>query len=170
MSAGASPKGRAFAAKHCDIAFSPLAERDPQSIRERMDSYRRIAREQFGRDLRVWINAYVFQGDSEADARRRYDHCVHEKGDWEGVDNLVRQMGLSQQSHSPEMLIKLKEDFIAGWAGFRLLGTKEMIAEDMKMLAEAGVDGILLTFPAFTRDMERFQEEVYPLLVQEGLR
>lgn len=170
MSAGASPKGRAFAARHCDIAFAPLAERDPDSIRRRIDSYKQAAFEQYGRELSIWINAYVFQGDSEADAQRRFDHCVHEKGDWAGVENLIRDMGISQQSHTPEMLIKLKEDFIAGWAGFRLLGTRERIVEDMKMLVDAGVDGVLLTFPAFIGDMERFRDEVHPLLVQEGLR
>jgi FMNH2-dependent dimethyl sulfone monooxygenase len=170
MSAGASPKGREFAAKHCDIAFAPLAERDPESIRARIDSYKLAAREQFGRELSIWINAYVFLGDSEADAQRYYDHCVHETGDWEGVENLIREMGISQQSHTPEMLIKLKEDFIAGWAGFRLQGTAARIVDDMQMFVDAGVDGVLLTFPAFIRDMERFQVEVHPLLAQAGLR
>ena len=170
MSAGASPKGRRFAAEHCDVAFSPLAERDAVSIRERVESYRKIARDEFGRELSIWINAYVFEGESEADAQRRYDYCVHEKGDWSGADNLIREMGMSQQSHTPEMLIKLKEDFIAGWCGFRFLGTPEMIVDDMKMLVEAGVDGVLLTFPEFNRDMERFRTNVHPLLIQEGLR
>jgi alkanesulfonate monooxygenase SsuD/methylene tetrahydromethanopterin reductase-like flavin-dependent oxidoreductase (luciferase family) len=170
MSAGASPKGRAFAARHCDIAFAPLAERDPESIRKRVESYKQAARDEYGRELSIWINAYVFLGDSEADAQRRYDHCVHEKGDWEGVENLIRDMGISQQSHSPELLVKLKEDFIAGWAGFRLQGTKERIVDDLAMIADAGVDGILLTFPAFIGDMERFAAEVHPLLVEAGLR
>ena len=39
MSAGASPAGRAFAAEHCDIAFTAFNERDPKSMRERLDSY-----------------------------------------------------------------------------------------------------------------------------------
>jgi alkanesulfonate monooxygenase SsuD/methylene tetrahydromethanopterin reductase-like flavin-dependent oxidoreductase (luciferase family) len=44
------------------------------------------------------------------------------------------------------------------------------VVEDLKMLAENGVDGILLTWPAFISGMERFQREVLPLLKQAGLR
>ena len=170
MSAGASPRGRAFAAEHCDVAFTSLNERDVPSIRERLNSYHTLAREKFGREIKIWINGYMFLGDSEADAQRQYDHCVLEKGDYRGVENLFAMLKLNAQTHSPEMLEKLKHDFIAGWGGYRLQGTKEQIVDELKMLVEAGVDGILLSWPNFLGGMTRFKDEVHPLLVQAGLR
>lgn len=172
MSAGASPKGRAFAAEHCDIAFTSFGDRDPEAMRARLNSYHELAEQQFKRKIRIWINAYVILGDTEEDAQRQFDHCIHEKGDFAGVENLFRMMNLNgtNQSHSPEILQKLREDFMAGWGGYRIQGTKEQVVEDLKMLADAGVDGVLLSWPAFIPGMERFQAEVYPLLVEAGLR
>jgi alkanesulfonate monooxygenase SsuD/methylene tetrahydromethanopterin reductase-like flavin-dependent oxidoreductase (luciferase family) len=170
MSAGSSPAGRRFAARHCDVTFAALTDREPSGIKARVDEFRGIARKEFGRDIRIWVNAYVFLGDTQAEAERRFDYVVNQKGDWAGADNLLAEMGINQQTWSPEHLQKFKTDFIAGWAGFKLLGTKERIVDDLRMLSDAGVEGVLFTWPAFEDDMARFQAEVYPLIVEEGLR
>lgn len=172
MSAGASPAGQAFAAEHCDIAFTSFADRDEASMRARLDSYRNLAHERFNRRLRIWANAYIFMGETEAEAQRLFDYCIKEKGDYAGVDNLFRMMNLNNtnQSHTPEMLQKLREDFMGGWGGYRIQGTKEQVVEELAKLAAAGTDGVLLSWPAFIPGMEQFQKEVYPLLVQAGLR
>lgn len=172
MSAGASPAGQAFAAEHCDIAFTSFADRDPESMRARLDSYHKLAHERFSRKLKIWVNAYIFLGDTEQDAQKQFDYCIKEKGDYAGVDNLFRMMNLNNtnQSHTPEMLQKLREDFMAGWGGYRIQGTKEKVVDELKKLADAGTDGVLLSWPAFIPGMERFKEEVYPLLIQAGLR
>src|SRR5579863_7845575 len=98
MSAGASPRGKQFAAKYADVAFTNLEAHDLDTMRARVDSYRRLAREEYGREVQVWTNSYIFQGDTEAEARRFYQYCVHEKGDWVGVQNLVDIMGINSQS------------------------------------------------------------------------
>jgi FMNH2-dependent dimethyl sulfone monooxygenase len=170
MSAGSSPAGRRFAAQHCDVTFAALTDREPAAIKARVEEFRAIAREDFGRDLKIWVNAYVFQGETHEEAERRFDYVVNQKGDWAGVENLLTEMGINQQTWSAEHLQRFKTDFVAGWAGFRLLGTKERIVDDLRMLCDAGVDGVLLTFPAFEDDMARFQAGVYPFLVEEGLR
>ncbi|MDR3450112.1 MAG: LLM class flavin-dependent oxidoreductase [Alphaproteobacteria bacterium] len=170
MNASGSPVGKRFAAKHFDIVFTPPGGRDPDAIRAQLDNYRTFAREEFGREIKVWINAYVIVGDTEADAQRQFDHCVHEKGDWVAADNFINGMGIDSRSLPPEVLENIRVDMIAGYGGYRLLGTKEQVADELKMLVGAGVDGILLTWPAFIDGMQRFQREVYPLLVQEGLR
>jgi len=172
MSAGASPAGQAFAAEHCDIAFTSFADRDPSSMRARLDTYHTLAKEKFNRRLKIWVNAYIFMGDTEEEAQKLFDHCITEKGDYAGVDNLFRMMNLNNtnQSHTPEMLQKLKEDFMAGWGGYRIQGTKEQVVTELQKLVDVGVDGVLLSWPAFISGMEQFKDEVYPLLVQAGLR
>ena len=64
----------------------------------------------------------------------------------------------------------LKEHFIAGWAGYPLIGTKEQIVEGLLTLSRAGFDGTLLSWPRYLQDMRQFQAETLPLVKQAGLR
>lgn len=170
MNASGSPIGKRFAAKHFDIIFTALTGRDPESIRRQVADYRTFARTEFGREIKVWMNAYVVLGETREDAQRQWDHCVLEHGDGVAADNFLNGMGLDSQSLPPDVLATIKADMIAGYGGFRLLGTKQQIVDDMRMLSDAGIDGMLLTWPAFVTGMAEFQREIYPLLVQEGLR
>ena len=170
MCAGSSTKGREFAARHCDVNFVNLDSHEPDAMRARVDQVRRLARDEFGRDIQVWANAYIFHGDTEEDARRYYHHAVHERGDWEGVDNLIRIMGINSQSIPPDRLALLKEHFVAGWGGYSIVGTKEHTVEALLRLQQVGFDGILLSWPRYIQDMQRFHAETYPLVVQAGLR
>lgn len=170
MSAGASPRGRHFAAKYADVAFTNLEAHDPETLRSRVNSYRKLAREEYGREVQVWTNSYIFQGDTEAEAKRFYHYCVHEKGDWAGVQNLVDIMGINSLSIPAATLQVLKEHFIAGWGGYPLIGTKEQIVDGLMTLADAEFDGTLLSWPRYLEDMRQFQAETLPLVRQAGLR
>ena len=135
-----------------------------------MDKYRDYARDEFGRDIQVWSNAYIFHGDGEADAKALWHHCVEEQGDRAGVQNMLDVMGVTSQLVPPQVLDFLKKHFIAGWAGYPLVGGSEQIVEGLTLLKKAGFDGILLTWPRWVEGMVRFRDEVMPLLVQVGLR
>jgi alkanesulfonate monooxygenase SsuD/methylene tetrahydromethanopterin reductase-like flavin-dependent oxidoreductase (luciferase family) len=170
MSAGASEKGRHFAAKFADVGFTNLEAHDLDSMRVRVAAHRKLARDEYGRDIQVWTNAYIFQGDTEADAQKFYKHVVFERGDWDGVENLVNIMGINSLSIPAPILQTLKEHFIAGWAGYPIIGTKDQVVDKLQILAKAGFDGVVLSWPRFIEDMRRFKEETYPLVVQAGLR
>jgi alkanesulfonate monooxygenase SsuD/methylene tetrahydromethanopterin reductase-like flavin-dependent oxidoreductase (luciferase family) len=170
MSAGASEKGRHFAAKFADVGFTNLEAHDLDSMRVRVAAHRKLARDEYGRDIQVWTNAYIFQGDTEADAQKFYKHVVFERGDWDGVENLVNIMGINSLSIPAPILQTLKEHFIAGWAGYPIIGTKDQVVDKLQILAKAGFDGVVLSWPRFVEDMRRFKEETYPLVVQAGLR
>src|SRR5579863_1763707 len=170
MAAGVSRKGRQFAAHHADVNFVNLEAHDLESMRARVESSRKTAWDECRREIQVWTNAYIFQGDTEADARAFYKECVFEKGDWVGVENLVNTMGINSQSIPAAILQTLKEHFIAGWVGYPLIGTKEQVVDGLSILERAGFDGIVLTWPRYVADMKRFQTETFPLLQQAGLR
>ena len=170
MCAGSSTKGREFAARYCDVNFVNLDSYELAGMRARVDQVRTLARQEFGRDIQVWANAYIFHGDTEADARRYYHHAVHELGDWEGADNLIRIMGINSQSIPPDRLALMKEHFMAGWGGYPIIGTSSQTVDALILLQRAGFDGILLSWPRYIQDMRRFQAETYPLVVQAGLR
>ena len=170
MNAGGSDRGRRFAAKYCDVAFLNLGSSDVDYIKKQIDDYKNLARKEYGREIQVWSHAYVVQGETEADARSFFNYYVHEKGDWEAVDNLVNMLGINSKNFSPERLKELKVHFVAGWGGYPLVGTKEQIVDELAKLATAGFDGVILSWARYIEEMRQFQAETLPLLKQAGLR
>src|ERR1700733_2512803 len=138
---GVSPKGREFAAKHADVNFVNLDAHDFDSVRARVEASRKTAWDECQREIQVWTNAYIFQADTEAEARAFYEYCVFKNGDWEGVENLVNIMGLNSLSIPVPALKNLKEHFIAGWAGYGIVGNKEQVVDKLALLERAGFDG-----------------------------
>ena len=170
MNAGGSEKGRHFAAKHCDLAFVVFQSHDFAAAKAQVSEYRRIAREEYGREIQVWTYSYVVQGETERDARAFFDHYVNQKGDWVAASNLVDTMGMNAKTFPPDVLQSMKQHFIAGWGGYPLVGTKEQIVEGLQTLCDIGVDGTLLSWPRYIEGMRQFQAETLPLVQQAGLR
>ena len=88
----------------------------------------------------------------------------------EAATNLTEGLGLNAQTLPPEALQFLKEHFIAGWAGWPVIGTKEQITDTYLKLADTGIDGVLTSWARYEDGMTEFMTETYPLLVQAGLR
>ena len=170
MNAGGSEKGRHYAAKYCDVAFIVMQSHAFDDVKQQVDRYRRFAREEYGRDIQVWTNAYVVQGDTEEDAKKFLHHYVYDLGDWAAVDNLVTTMGINAQTMPPGVAQQLKAHFIAGWAGYPIVGSKEQVVDGLATLSRAGFDGVILSWARFVEQMREFQEVTYPLVVQAGLR
>jgi len=168
MNAGTSEEGKHFAAKYCDMAFIPPTSED--EIKSQVDSYRRIAREEYGREIKIWSYAYIVQGDTEKDARDFYHHYVHEKGDWKGAQARLKSIGLTVPPLEEKTARDIMERFIAGGTGYPLIGTSEQIVDGLDRLCSLGLDGVLLTWPQFQHGIARFRDEVHPLLLQAGLR
>lgn len=172
MNAGGSPAGRHFGAKNCDVVFinADAKQQTPEGMKEKVDLFKRLAKEEYGREILVWTNAYIVQEDTEAEAKQFFNHYVHERGDWEAAENLVASMGMNSQTMDPATIQDMKQHFIAGWAAYPIVGTKAQVVDSLAALVKAGVDGILLNWPRYIQDMDRFQHETYPLLEQAGLR
>ena len=169
MNAGGSEKGRQFATKFCDVAFVAVQSHDPDSIRRQVEKYRTLARDH-GRQIQVWTNAYIVQGETEKEAKDFFHYYVHEHGDWVAADNLVAMLGINSQTLPPGVEQQLKAHFIAGWGGFPLVGTKEQVVDGLALLAKVGFDGVILSWARYIEEMRQFRSETYPLLEQAGLR
>lgn len=172
MNAGGSSAGRHFGARNCDVVFvnTDLGNQTPAAMASKVSEFKRLAREEYGRELLVWANAYVVQGDTEKDAQSYLDYYVNQKGDWEAAANLVNNMVGNSSSFDQSTLEEMKFHFIAGWAGYPIVGTKEQIVDTLAALSDTGLDGLLLSWPRYVADMQQFHQETYPLLVQAGLR
>jgi alkanesulfonate monooxygenase SsuD/methylene tetrahydromethanopterin reductase-like flavin-dependent oxidoreductase (luciferase family) len=172
MNAGASERGRHFAAKHCDLVYTVIRTGGLDECRAHVQAYHRLAREEYGREVRVWTLANIVQGETEREARAFYDDYVHRKGDWDAARNMIDtfMLEINARNVPPERVKPLQEAFIQGWGGIPLIGTKEQIVDGLAALSRAGLDGVLLCWPRFEQGMREFRDVTYPLVKQAGLR
>ena len=170
MNAGGSERGRHFAAKYCDLVFTALGAPDFEANKAQVEAYRKLAREEYGREVGIWSSANIIQAETEKEAREFSDYIVHQKGDWEAVSFALSTMGINAKTFPPEAMENLKQYFIAGWGSYPLIGTKEQVVDGLKTLSAMGLDGVLLSWPRYEAGMREFKDATYPLLVQAGLR
>ncbi len=170
MNAGGSERGRQFACKYADMCFIVVKSEDPDHIRAEIDSYKRMAREEYGRNVQVWAHTYVVQRDTQREADDFLRYFAVEMQDRESVDGWLRMQGEGSKSLPPAILEIFRERFAAGAGGFPLIGTAERIAERLALLESCGLDGVLLTWVDYLDGITRFNRDVLPMLEQLGLR
>ena len=134
----ARTKGRQFAAKNCDVAFIACNRTIRAEIKGRSIPTARL-RDEYGREIQVWTNAYIVQGETEKEAEGFYNHYVHEQGDWEAARIWSPRSASIARRSRPGVEQQLKEHFIAGWGGFPLVGTKEQVVDGLLLLTKAGL-------------------------------
>ena len=169
MQAGSSPTGRRFAARFADMAFINARRSAFDEYRDDIVNLRRMAREEFDRELQVWGHGYVVCRPTEKEAQDYVKYYVEERGDWEAADNLARGMGLYERL-PPDRLAMFKYHFIAGWGGYPLVGTAEQIVDELQTLAQAGFDGVVLSWVNNEVELQQWIAEIMPLMEQAGLR
>jgi dimethylsulfone monooxygenase len=170
MNAGRSGIGNRFAAKYADLVFTSYWENDHQGSRENVSMLRRLAREEFGREIQVWTTGFVCCRPTEKEARDYLRYVVEEKGDWEAIDNLVRIQRMDNPNVSPEEQHARKARLMTGWGGHPLIGTPEQITDELVKLSQAGLDGLVISWVNYAEELRQWNQEVMPLLVQAGLR
>lgn len=170
VNAGGSPRGKRFCAEHCDVAFLIMNQTSDETMREQVRSYRDLARNEFGRDIKVWCYSYVVQRDSLEEAQEYLDYYVNRLGDDEACDNITKELGIQTGIFSPEEAQRFRFHFKAGWAGVPLVGTPEMIVEQFERYSRIGLDGICLSWLDYKTGLDDFVSGVLPLMERAGLR
>lgn len=158
ISAGSSPEARAFQAQWCDGAF--MAANDLATMRAQSDDVRARATE-LGRECRTYAMLTVVQGETDAAA----EELVAEYG--RGIDRPA--IALMRESWGIPADVALNWANEAGAeAAFQtayVAGAADTIVAHVEhLLAESGLDGLMLIFPEFDQDMVLFGETVLPQL------
>jgi len=170
MSAGISPAGRAFAAEHADVVFVAIA--DPAKTAETVAEVKQYARDEHGRDLRVFGRAHITCRDTTEQAEAAYRYFIHDHGDRTAGENVLRMlMGNSQTiDYSSVQMQQLVEAVVRGYFAHPLTGTPEQVVEQFSGLADAGLDGVAITWNDYDEGLKQFEERLLPLMVEAGLR
>lgn len=168
MSAGNSPRGQRFAAEFCDLNFvvAPTIEAAGAIATE----VKRLARDEFDRDIQVFGQGYIVCRDTEAEAVAYRDHYVEEKGDWDGVRNLLDVLIPNSESALGDEWEAMAGNLIAGYGAIPLVGTAEQVVDGMQQFSDAGLDGITVSWVDYPSGLEQYDEVLRPLLIEAGLR
>lgn len=168
ISAGSSPKGRKFASKYCDINFSVVedVEKGTAWVRD----IKKQALDEYRREIGAFTYCYAVVRDTEKEAKEYYDYYVRQKGDWEAAANVCKVFGIESGSYTPEYFDKFRENFIAGWGGYPLIGTPEQVTDQLIKLSSTGIDGTLISMVDYNVELPYWNKKVMPLLEQAGLR
>lgn len=170
MSAGISPAGRAFAAQHADLVFVAIA--DPAATADTVAEVKRLAREQYGKELQVFGRAHVTCAETAEAADEAYSHYILEHGDREAGENVLQMlMGNSQTIDYESAQHKaLVEAVIRGYFAHPFTGTPEHIVEQFAQLADAGLNGAAVTWNNYDEGLAQFEDTILPLMAERGLR
>ena len=167
MSAGNSPRGQQFAADHADLNF--VVAPDLEAAAGNARAVRALAAER-GRQVQVFGQAYVVCRDSEAEARAYVDRYVNELGDWDGVRNLLDMLIPNSQSALGEQWEAMAANMIAGYGALPLVGTPDQVVDGLLAFADAGLDGMTLSWVDYGAGLEQFRDVLLPRLIEAGLR
>jgi len=169
MNAGGSPAGQAWAARYADMNFVILKAHEMDKAKGQIDALKNQARS-FGREVQVWIHVYAVCRDTEKEAKDYLNYYVRERGDYTAVNNLLEIFGMQSATLDPKVLDDFRFHFIAGHGGYPLVGTPAQITEELGRLADAGVDGCLISWVKYKEEARQWIDAVMPLLEQAGLR
>lgn len=195
--AGASPRGREFAAKHAESVFTAgpttqVVKKGVAALRERIEANGRNPE-----DVIVYTTFTAIVGKTEAEAQAKYEElksyvsyegALALLGGWTGIDfsgynpdDTLEYIQSNAMQSAVEVFTRADPDrkwtirelatFVGiGGRGPVAVGTPEQIADEIEYwVEETGVDGFNLAYTLAPGSFEDFVELVVPVLQERGL-
>ena len=168
MSAGSSPAGRAFAAKHVDCVFMHLVDED--TLGNEIAVLRAYARE-MGRQDRVGVfsSGHIVCRSTQKEAEDYYEYYAVEKADFHSVETLMKTRA-EGRSLSPGKAAYNKRLLAGGIGTFGIVGSPDFVAEKFRKLSDAGLDGMAFGLVNYLNEVPFFAAEVLPRMERLGIR
>jgi pyrimidine oxygenase len=160
VSAGASPRGRAFSAEYCDYNFTGGAS--SAAALEDINAALAVEADKFGRPVTSYPLYMVIMDDTDEKARGRVDR-YNEGVDLDAINFMKSQAALDVKSQGTSArLLEMKPHAVHDGA---VVGSPETVANFFRQFKDVeGTGGFMLMFDDFVEGVERFGKEVIPLL------
>jgi FMNH2-dependent dimethyl sulfone monooxygenase len=169
MSAGTSPAGRHFAARHSDVIFAGLTGIDSAS--QQIAEIKHLSREKHDREIRVFGRGHLVIGDTEKEAWTRYEYVHRQVADVKGAANVLGIARGNTQSveWTADQMTNI-EGMTAGFWAIPMVGTAEQVTEQLLNLHRSGADGIALSWVDFDEGLSQLEADLLPRLIDAGVR
>ncbi|MCM3741383.1 LLM class flavin-dependent oxidoreductase [Oceanobacillus luteolus] len=195
--AGASTKGRSFAARHAEVIFigAPNKNVAKETVRKIREEVKKAGRPQDG--VKIITMFVPITGSTEEEAKRKYEDyksCISKEGalalfgGWTGVDvsgyapdQEIKYIENDAIRSALENFTKLKADRAStvqdvidaigiGGMGASAIGSPEQIADIMEeWVDETGIDGFNIAYATTPGTFKDFVDYVVPVLQERGL-
>lgn len=170
MNAALSPVGMRFSAKNSQIGLISLHGNDLEEWRPQVENYKKMAREEFGREIQLWTSCSVVHRDTQKEAEDYLRRYSVEYLDTEALDSVMQTISVENNVPIGSERLAFMRSRMAIGAGYPLVGTAQKIAEELQALSRVGIDGVIMTWVNYIDGVKRFARDVLPLLEQAGLR
>jgi alkanesulfonate monooxygenase SsuD/methylene tetrahydromethanopterin reductase-like flavin-dependent oxidoreductase (luciferase family) len=164
ISAGNSPAGLAFAARHADCLFTSGRE-----IGDLAAKIENLQKQRLSVNASVYASGHLICKPTRREADEYYHYIVHEKGDWEAADYTVAIRTRGGSTSGPK-LASMKAAIISGTGTYPVLGSYDEVAGEFRRISELGIDGMAIGLVNYIDDMPALRDEVLPRLRRLGLR
>ncbi|MDB5596123.1 MAG: hypothetical protein JWM36_3084 [Hyphomicrobiales bacterium] len=166
MSAGSSPAGRAFAARHADCLFMNIFDLD--ALPKDVADLRATAPD---RSPGIYASGHIISRRTTRETKEFYDYIVHEQGDWEAAEHIVSiRISGGGKSIPPELVRKMTERHVSGIGTMPLVGTYDEVAGLFKRMSDAGLDGMAVGLVNYIDEFPILRDEILPRMERLGLR
>lgn len=164
ISAGNSPAGLAFAARHVDCLFTSGRE-----IGDLAGKIANLRNQRLAPNAKVYASGHVICRPTQEQADEYYRYIVHEMGDWEAAENTVAIRTRGGSSSGPK-LARMKEAIISGTGTYPIVGSYDHVAEELQRLSALGIDGMAIGLVNYIADFPALRDEILPRMQRLGLR
>ena len=166
ISAGMSPEGRGFAARHVDCLFTAIM--NVEALAADIAAVRSIAAEA-GRKFGVYASGHMVARPTRKEAQDYYHYIVHDMGDWEAAEHAAQIRTRGRETPYAK-LKELKERLIGGVGTYPVIGSYDDIAELYAKMADAGLDGMAVGLVNYITEFPHLRDGVLPRMERLGLR
>jgi alkanesulfonate monooxygenase SsuD/methylene tetrahydromethanopterin reductase-like flavin-dependent oxidoreductase (luciferase family) len=172
MNAGSTPTGQAFALRNCDAFFTATnASRQSAEGTARMVQKVKDETRALGREIEVYTVGQVVCRPTQAEADEYYQHAIIDNADWGAVDGMLAIKHITPQTVGENEYAEKRHYFASkAIGGYPFVGTPDKIADELAMVARAGVRGIAVSLVNYLDELPYFRDEVLPRLERMGLR
>ena len=162
---GNSKAARKMASRVSDWYF--MNGNTNSGIKEQIEDVKQLAKKE-GREVKFALNGFVIVRDTEQEAIDQLEAIVGEANEEavEAFRDAVQQAGASSKEGEGMWADSSFDDLVQYNDGFKtgLIGTAEQVADRIIELKQLGVDLVLTGFFNYDQELERFGEEVIPLV------
>jgi len=187
MNAGASGAGQAFAMRNCDAFFTAITDSNGnraaggyatvsklallENVAARVAGIKLEAATKFNRSIEVYTQGQVVCRPTQKEAEDYYQWANVENAEWPAIERMLELNKVSRATTPPdEYEVKRLALAKIGVGGRPYVGDPDRVAEELAMLARAGIRGIAVSLVNYAKEAPYFCAEVLPRLKRMGLR
>ena len=163
LNAGMSGRGQRFACEFADCCFVTT-----EITKEQIQTYKKLAREEFGREVGIWMQIPLVPHRSRREAEDLVNYFAVQHEDGPAVDGWSQ--GISAEARTLTGEAAKMSRLVVAAGGAPVCGTPAEVADQIEAFAERGVDGILTGCADFDDTIKRLSDDVFPILEKRGLR